>query len=176
MLSRLLIKQKRANKRLHLLRMAHMTPISRHCEPHSAPDDSWTPDESVSSEKEREEGRNGTAGPRGVQHRTIGPGLTWRPQKVQRHANGRPRCPHDPDEAFDATPPHQPVRGAPCTPKTSGPKKEQKTNWSGAVAPPCRPPRPGRCTRRLVTLRRRAPSSKKRRGSSGTATRCNCRK
>ena len=110
--------------------------------PHSAPDDSWTPDESVSSEKEREEGRNGTAGPRGVQHRTIGPGLTWRPQKVQRRANGRPRCPHDPDEAFDATPPHQPVRGAPCTPKTSGRIKEQKNKLvrgRRAALPPATP-------------------------------------
>ena len=65
---------------------------------------------------------------------------------------------------------------ATSTPKTSGLKKGKKTNWSGAVTPLCRPPRPNQGTRRLVTLRRRAPWSQKRRWSSGTATRGNCRK
>jgi len=147
MLFRRLIKHEKSNRRLHLLRMVHINPISGHCgwggpprrcsrtatstskasytsfndpgrvrrdndnntmqnglltstqkmhdfwargrvtspadpKPRSAPDDSWTPDGRVSSEKGCGERRNGPAGPRGVGHRKMSLGLTWRPPNV----------------------------------------------------------------------------------------------
>ena len=147
MLFRRLIKHEKSNRRLHLLRMVHINPISGHCgwggpprrcsrtatstskasymsyndtgrvrsdndnstvqnglltptqkmchfwsggwvtspadpKPRRAPDGAWTPAGCVSSEKGREERRNGPAGPRGAGHGQMCPPLTWRPQNV----------------------------------------------------------------------------------------------